>query len=114
MGSPAREAPRQRLEREQRFEPRERRAEAEMHPEPEGQVRVGSQARSSFALVGRTLILLSGLSHRLAPGRRLVQAELIQHLAAGAARGAGEPAASRRRATAPASAGLSEARPGWR
>jgi ubiquinone biosynthesis protein len=44
-----------------------------------------------FALVGRTLILLNGLSHRLAPGRRLVQAELLKHLAAGAARGAGEP-----------------------
>ncbi|HEX5065353.1 MAG TPA: AarF/UbiB family protein, partial [Myxococcota bacterium] len=43
-----------------------------------------------FALVGRTLILLNGLSHRLAPGRRLVQAELLQHLAAGAARGTGE------------------------
>jgi ubiquinone biosynthesis protein len=40
-----------------------------------------------FALVGRTLILLNGLSHRLAPGRRLVQAELLKHLAAGAARG---------------------------
>ena len=40
-----------------------------------------------FALVVRTLILLNGLSHRLAPGRRLVQAELLQHLAAGAARG---------------------------
>jgi ubiquinone biosynthesis protein len=39
-----------------------------------------------FALVGRTLILLNGLSHRLAPGRRLVQAELLKHLAAGAAR----------------------------
>lgn len=38
-----------------------------------------------FALVLRTLILLNGLSHRLAPGRRLVQGELIQHLAAGAA-----------------------------
>jgi ubiquinone biosynthesis protein len=37
-----------------------------------------------FALVGRTLILLNGLSHRLAPGRRLVQAELLKHLAAGA------------------------------
>ncbi len=36
-----------------------------------------------FALVIRTLILLNGLSHRLAPGRRLVQAELIQHLASG-------------------------------
>lgn len=39
-----------------------------------------------FALVLRTLILLNGLSHRLAPRRRLVQAELLQHLAAGAAR----------------------------
>jgi len=39
-----------------------------------------------FALVVRTLILLNGLSHRLAPHRRLVQAELLQHLAAGAAR----------------------------
>ncbi len=41
-----------------------------------------------FALVVRTLILLNGLSHRLAPGRRLVQAELLAHLAAGAARDA--------------------------
>ena len=39
-----------------------------------------------FALVGRTLILLNGLSHRLAPRRRLIQAELLKHLAAGAAR----------------------------
>jgi ubiquinone biosynthesis protein len=39
-----------------------------------------------FALVGRTLILLNGLSYRLAPGRRLIQAELLKHLAAGAAR----------------------------
>ena len=37
-----------------------------------------------FALVLRTLILLNGLSHRLAPGRRLIQARLIQHLAEGA------------------------------
>jgi ubiquinone biosynthesis protein len=43
-----------------------------------------------FALVARTLVLLNGLSHRLTPGRRLVQAELLQQLAAGAARGAGE------------------------
>jgi len=41
-----------------------------------------------FALVARTLVLLNGLSHRLAPGRRLLQAELLTHLAAGAARGA--------------------------
>jgi ubiquinone biosynthesis protein len=41
-----------------------------------------------FALVARTLVLLNGLSHRLAPGRRLLQAELLQHLAAGAARAA--------------------------
>src|SRR5690606_7164648 len=47
-----------------------------------------------FALVGRTLVLLNGLSHRLAPGRRLIQAELLQHLAAGAARGAAADAAS--------------------
>jgi ubiquinone biosynthesis protein len=39
-----------------------------------------------FALVIRTLILLNGLSHRLAPRRRLIQAELIQHLAAGVAK----------------------------
>lgn len=39
-----------------------------------------------FALVVRTLILLNGLSHRLVPGRRLIQAELLKHLAAGAAR----------------------------
>lgn len=38
-----------------------------------------------FALVARTLVLLNGLSHRLAPGRRLIQAELLRHLAAGAA-----------------------------
>jgi ubiquinone biosynthesis protein len=37
-----------------------------------------------FALVLRTMILLNGLSHRLAPNRRLIQAQLIQHLAAGA------------------------------
>lgn len=41
-----------------------------------------------LALVVRTLVLLNGLSHRLAPGRRLVQAEILQHLAAGAAIGA--------------------------
>ena len=40
-----------------------------------------------FALVVRTLILLNGLSHRLAPKRRLLQGALIQHLAAGAAAG---------------------------
>lgn len=39
---------------------------------------------SDFALVLRTLVLLNGLSHRLTPGRRLIQGELIQHLAAGA------------------------------
>src|SRR5690606_899573 len=39
-----------------------------------------------FALVVRTMVLLNGLSHRLAPGRRLVQAELLKHLAAGATR----------------------------
>jgi ubiquinone biosynthesis protein len=39
---------------------------------------------SDFALVLRTMLLLNGLSHRLAPGRRLVQGELIKHLAAGA------------------------------
>lgn len=38
-----------------------------------------------FALVVRTLILLNGLSERLVPGRRLLQGELIQHLATGAA-----------------------------
>ena len=39
-----------------------------------------------FGLVVRTLVLLNGLSHRLVPGRRLVQAKLMEHLAAGAAR----------------------------
>jgi ubiquinone biosynthesis protein len=48
-----------------------------------------------FALVARTLVLLNGLSYRLAPGRRLIQAELIQHLAAGAASEASRAAASR-------------------
>lgn len=38
-----------------------------------------------FALVIRTLILLNGLSHRLAPRRRLVQAAILERLAAGAA-----------------------------
>jgi ubiquinone biosynthesis protein len=52
-----------------------------------GESRV-SRIPEDFALVGRTLILLNGLSHRLAPGRRLLQAELLKHLAAGAARGA--------------------------
>lgn len=47
-----------------------------------------------FALVIRTLILLNGLSHRLAPGRRLVQAEMLKHLAAGAAQAEG-PAGAR-------------------
>jgi ubiquinone biosynthesis protein len=42
-----------------------------------------------FALVVRTLILLNGLSYRLAPKRRLIQGELIQHLATGAAGPAG-------------------------
>jgi ubiquinone biosynthesis protein len=46
-----------------------------------------------FALVLRTMILLNGLSHRLAPGRRLVQSELIKHLAAGAATATSRPAA---------------------
>lgn len=40
-----------------------------------------------FALVLRTMLLLNGLSHRLAPGRRLIQGELIKHLAAGAQAG---------------------------
>lgn len=35
-----------------------------------------------FALVLRTMLLLNGLSHRLAPGRRLIQGELIKRLAA--------------------------------
>ncbi len=39
-----------------------------------------------IALVVRTMVLLNGLSHRLAPGRRLIQSELLKHLAAGAAR----------------------------
>ncbi|HYD49972.1 MAG TPA: AarF/ABC1/UbiB kinase family protein [Terriglobales bacterium] len=41
-----------------------------------------------FGLVLRTMLLLNGLSHRLAPGRRLLQGELIKHLAAGAKNGA--------------------------
>jgi ubiquinone biosynthesis protein len=52
-----------------------------------GESRV-SRIPEDFALVGRTLILLNGLSHRLAPGRRLIQAELLKHLAAGAAQAA--------------------------
>jgi len=41
------------------------------------------------------MLLLNGLSHRLAPGRRLVQGELIKHLAAGARAGGGESVQSR-------------------
>ena len=57
----------------------------------EGILEILSQSRirtipEDFALVVRTLILLNGLSHRLVPNRRLIQGELIQHLAAGAAR----------------------------
>lgn len=40
-----------------------------------------------FGLVLRTMLLLNGLSHRLAPGRRLIQAKLLEHLAAGARAG---------------------------
>jgi ubiquinone biosynthesis protein len=50
---------------------------------------------SDFALVLRTMLLLNGLSHRLAPGQRLVQAELIKHLAAGAQKSAPPANASR-------------------
>ena len=49
----------------------------------EGEIR---KIPEDFALVVRTLILLNGLSHRLAPNRRLIQAGLLKHLAAGAAR----------------------------
>jgi len=42
---------------------------------------------NDFGLVLRTMLLLNGLSHRLAPGRRLIQAELMKHLAAGARAG---------------------------
>jgi predicted unusual protein kinase regulating ubiquinone biosynthesis (AarF/ABC1/UbiB family) len=47
-----------------------------------------------FALVIRTLILLNGLSERLTPNRRLMQGQLIQHLAIGAREslGVSEPA----------------------
>ncbi len=38
-----------------------------------------------FALVMRTMLLLNGLSHRLVPHRSLIQAELLRHLARGAA-----------------------------
>jgi len=49
---------------------------------------------SDFALVLRTMLLLNGLSHRLAPGRRLIQGELLKHLAAGARAGRTAPAAT--------------------
>jgi ubiquinone biosynthesis protein len=42
------------------------------------------QIPNDFALLLRTMLLLNGLSHRLAPGRRLIQGELLKHLAAGA------------------------------
>jgi ubiquinone biosynthesis protein len=51
-----------------------------------GDVRI-QKIPEDFALVVRTLILLNGLSHRLAPKRRLLQGALIQHLAAGVASG---------------------------
>jgi len=57
----------------------------------------GSRLRripEDFALVARTLILLNGLSYRLAPRRRLIQAELLQHLAAGAAQPISPPPGS--------------------
>lgn len=44
-----------------------------------------SRIPDDFALVLRTMVLLNGLSHRLAPGRRLIQGELLEHLATGAA-----------------------------
>ena len=49
---------------------------------------------NDFALVLRTMLLLNGLSHRLAPGRRLIQGELLKHLATGARAGLAETAAS--------------------
>jgi ubiquinone biosynthesis protein len=51
-----------------------------------GDVRI-QKIPEDFALVVRTLLLLNGLSHRLAPRRRLLQGALIQHLAAGVASG---------------------------
>ncbi len=42
---------------------------------------------NDFGLVLRTMLLLNGLSHRLAPGRRLIQGALLKHLAAGARAG---------------------------
>lgn len=47
-----------------------------------------------FGLVLRTMLLLNGLSHRLAPGRRLIQGELLKHLAAGARAGLSRAAAA--------------------
>ncbi len=48
-----------------------------------------------FGLVFRTLILLNGVSHSLAPGQRIVQAEMAKALFARAARGAaGSPTTS--------------------
>jgi ubiquinone biosynthesis protein len=51
---------------------------------------------SDFALVLRTMLLLNGLSHRLAPGRRLLQGELLKHLAAGARAGTAPEATAQR------------------
>lgn len=56
-----------------------------------------------FALVLRTMLLLNGLSHRLAPGRRLIQGELIKNLAAGA------QSAARARTTGAAPHGTAQA-----
>jgi len=36
---------------------------------------------SDFAIIGRAFILLHGLSHRLAPGERLIASALTRHLA---------------------------------
>jgi cytochrome P450/predicted unusual protein kinase regulating ubiquinone biosynthesis (AarF/ABC1/UbiB family) len=43
------------------------------------------QVPSHFALIGRVLILLNGLSHTLAPGQLLVQRALVEELAASGA-----------------------------
>ena len=48
-----------------------------------GSVRI-RRIPDDFGLVLRTMLLLNGLSHRLARGRRLIQGELLKHLAAGA------------------------------
>ena len=68
---------RRRPSREQREKARARREELELLAEDGEPLRVPPH----FALVGRTVMLLEGLSHRLAPGEKIVQRTLRKAIA---------------------------------